>query len=305
MYPFLRFVLIGFMTLAIENRLYSGDFETIEVNKRNQKERSNNYFDVGVSDGSYGRLNFTVQVKRNALDAKASVANSRIEIMEGGRPAGLIPIQRRARQDGGGHFVQFELAPELAEKCILVLVEMTGEADGNIYRVDLYSFTKEGADKARPILDEMVQIEFPKDGYSYTLADVAKGIKIEYKVVVKEDYEGVIAMPYGPSFAEPPGPSGLHPREQISGKGQGYCLFDSGLGQPPTEVVKPLKKGTYLHSFEWDGRNWSGPSDTGNPKGEPFPAGTYELKVTMHGLLATDKGKIPYQISGKTKLVLK
>lgn len=304
MHTFIRFVLLGFITLTFEKPLYSADIETIEVNKRNQKERANNYFGVEVSEGSYGRLNFTVQVKKTALDAKASVANSRIEIMDGGRPAGSIPIERRGKNDDSGHFVQFELAPELAEKCVLVLVEMTGEADGNTYRVDLYSYTKEGTDKARPIMDEFVQIEFPKDGYRYDLANVAKGIKIEYKVIVKKDCEGVIARPYGPSFAEPPGPSGLHPRERISGMGEMYCLFDKGLGQPPREVVRLLKRGTYLHSFAWEGRNWSGPSDTGNPKGKPFPAGTYDVRVTMNGLLATDKGKLPYQISGKTKLVL-
>ena len=47
--------------------------------------------------------------------------------------------------------------------------------------------------------------------------------------------EGVIAMPYGPSFAEPAGPSGMHPREQISGNDQVYCLFDFGLGHVPKE----------------------------------------------------------------------
>lgn len=304
MSPFIRFVLVGCVALSVETPLRSADFETIEVNKRNQEERSNSYFAVEVSDGEYGRLNFTVQVKRTALDAKAPASNSRIEIMEGGKPVSSIPVERRARGDGG-HFVQFELAPELAEKAILVLVERTGEAAGNIYRVDLYSYTKEGADKARLIVDEIVQIEFPKGGYSYTLAEVAKGIKIEYKVVVKKDLNGVIALPYGPSFAEPPGPSGLHPRERISGAGHVYCLLDFGLAAPPKEAVKSLKEGTYLHFFEWDGRNWTGPSDTGNPKGKPFPAGTYDVKVTMNGLLATDKGKISYQISGKTKLVLK
>jgi hypothetical protein len=41
------------------------------------------------------------------------------------------------------------------------------------------------------------------------------------------------------------------------------------------------------------------------PKGDPFPAGTYEVKVTIHGKLLTERGKVPYQITGKTKLVLK
>jgi hypothetical protein len=157
------------------------------------------------------------------------------------------------------------------------------------------------ARQARP---DVVKIEFPKDGYSYTLAEAAKGIKIQYKIIVEQDYEGVIPLRSAPSFREPPGPSGLHPREQVSGNDQVYCLRDFGLAAPPEEVAKTLKKGTYLHSFEWDGRNWSGPSDFGNPKGKPFPAGTYDVTVTLRGKLA-DKGKTPYEITRKVKLVLK
>ena len=161
------------------------------------------------------------------------------------------------------------------------------------------------ARQARPKFDELVKIEFPKDGYTFTLAEAGKGIKIQYKIIVERDYQGVIPLPNGPSFHEPPGASGLHPREQISGKDQLYCLIDFGLGVPPKEVVKTLRKGTYVHSFEWDGRNWTGPSDFGNPKGKPFPAGTYDVTVTLRGKLITDKGKAPYQITRKTKLVLK
>jgi hypothetical protein len=302
-----RFLLISCAAIILASPVRSQIYDTIEVNKRNHRARANDDFAVTVSDGAYDRLNFTVQVKKPAIDSSKAPANTRLEIMEGGKAVGMIPIERRAIRDGSGHFVQFELSPELAEKCILVLVEPPGDAkgEGKIYRVDLYSYTKEGADKARPIMDEIVLIEFPKDGYTYTLDQVAKGVKIQYKVIVTKDHEGVIARPFGPSFAEPAGPSGMHPREHISGNGQVYCLLDFGLAQPPTEVANSLKKGTYTHAFEWDGRNWTGPSDTSNPKGKPFPAGTYEVKVTMHGLLATDKGKTPYQISGKTKLMLK
>src|SRR6516162_6025626 len=99
------------------------------------------------------------------------------------------------------------------------------------------------APRVRPKLDGIVKIEFPKDGYTFTLAEAAKGIKIEYKILVEEDCEGVIPLPDGPSFQAPPGPSGLYPREQISGKDHLYCLMDFGLGAPPKEVVKTLKKG--------------------------------------------------------------
>jgi len=58
-----------------------------------------------------------------------------------------------------------------------------------------------------------------------------------------------------------------------------------------------LRKGTYARTFTWDGVNWTGPSDTGNPKGAPFPPGDYTLTVsTTPGTLevrdagATDAG---------------
>ena len=159
--------------------------------------------------------------------------------------------------------------------------------------------------KSAPKFAEVIKIEFPKDGYTFTLAEAAKGIRIAYKIVVTKDHAGVIALPFGPSFHEPAGPSGLHPREHISGNGHGFCLLDFGLAPPPKEIAKMIKKGVYVHTFEWDGRNWSGPSDTGNPKGKAFPAGTYELGVTLHGKLVTDAGNTPYEITAKTKLVLK
>lgn len=161
------------------------------------------------------------------------------------------------------------------------------------------------ARQPRPRFEDIVKIEFPKDGYSFTLAEVARGVKLPYKIVIAEDYEGVIPTAHGPSFQDPAGPSGLHPQQQITGDKQFYCLVDFGLAIPPKEVVKPLKKGVHEHSFEWDGRNWSGPSDFNNPKGKAFPAGTYDVIVNLRGKVNTEKGAVPYLITRKTKLVLK
>lgn len=161
------------------------------------------------------------------------------------------------------------------------------------------------ADEPAKEFAKAVKIEFPKDGYAFTVAEVAKGAKLEYKIVVSEDRAGVVALPFGPSFAEPAGASGLHPREAISGNNQRYCLEDFGLGFPPKGKAATLKKGEYKHAFEWDGRNWAGPSDTNNPKGKAFPAGTYDVTVTIHGELETPKGRVPYALTEKTKLVLK
>jgi hypothetical protein len=152
---------------------------------------------------------------------------------------------------------------------------------------------------------KMVKVEFPEDGYTFTVGQAKKGIKIKYKVIITQDFPGVITLPDGPSFRDPPGASVLYPREQIDGHDQLYCLKDYGLAKRPAEIVRTLKKGTYQHSFEWDGRNWSGPSDFQCPKGKAFPTGTYELTISVVGKLITAKGFVPYSAYWKTTLVLK
>ena len=47
--------------------------------------------------------------------------------------------------------------------------------------------------------------------------------------------------------------------------------------------TKTLNTGVTTSSYDWAGLNWSGPSDTGNPPGEPFPAGQYTFEVRAIG----------------------
>src|SRR5262249_4920721 len=98
------------------------------------------------------------------------------------------------------------------------------------------------ARQAVPKFEDVVKIEFPNDGYTYTLAEAAKGVKIQYKIVVAQDYPGVIALRDGPSFHEPPGPSGLFPREQISGNDQLYCLWISAGARPRRKLPPRSRK---------------------------------------------------------------
>src|SRR5262245_55241157 len=81
------------------------------------------------------------------------------------------------------------------------------------------------APEAKPKLADVVKIEFPKGGYTFTLAEAARGVKPKYKIIVTKDVEGVIAQGTLPS-RDKPGPSGLRPLERISGKDQLYSLTD-------------------------------------------------------------------------------
>ena len=99
---------------------------------------------------------------------------------------------------------------------------------------------------------------------SFTLAEAQAGISIPYDVVVAQDVAGVTPLPQDGGQCGQPGASGLIVFEQLAGSGQKYCLCDTGLCMPPQGSAVTLHAAEYPASFKWDGRNWNGPSDTGN-----------------------------------------
>jgi hypothetical protein len=118
----------------------------------------------------------------------------------------------------------------------------------------------------------------------YTLAEAAAGISIGYELVIAQDIPDVV--PQAQATCVLPGASGLYVLELVTGNGQNYCLCDNGLCVAPPSDPTTLRAGTYAATFLWDGMNWYGPSDTGNPKGPPFPAGSYVLEVSAQGTRA-------------------
>ena len=149
-----------------------------------------------------------------------------------------------------------------------------------------------------------VSIVFPTDEYTFRLAEVAKGVSFDYKIIVEQDFDRVIPSPQDTGSAQGPGPSGLYPFEAVFGNGQSYSFADIGLGQPDFRL-QTIKKGTYPLSFDWDGRNWGGPSDTCPPKGDPFPPATYTFRVRIVGEVETPNGNKPYEIVRAAKVILK
>jgi hypothetical protein len=124
----------------------------------------------------------------------------------------------------------------------------------------------------------------------FTLDEIAAGISLHYRIVVEEELHNVVSRPLDAGQCDELGPAGLRTFEKIHGNDQTYCICDSGLCGGPQESVD-LVPGDYSDSFDWDGRNWNGPSDTGNPMGAPFPPGEYVLVVRSegtHGTLQSD-----------------
>jgi hypothetical protein len=129
-----------------------------------------------------------------------------------------------------------------------------------------------------------VSIRFTGTTCTFTTAQARAGITIPYEVRIDQDISDVLLVPVPGSFCYQPGPSGLLILERLTGGSHQYCLCDQGLPIPtPCSQLKTLRQGTYNAAFTWDGVNWSGPSDTNNPKGAPFPAGEYRLEVTAKG----------------------
>lgn len=121
---------------------------------------------------------------------------------------------------------------------------------------------------------------------TFTLAQARAGIAVPYALTIAADVSGVVPLPQDAGGCGRPGPSGLILFENLDGGGQRYCLCDTGLCLPPSQTPVTLRAGTYAGSFRWDGVNWFGPSDTGNPKGAAFPAGAYQLRVSATGKVA-------------------
>jgi hypothetical protein len=143
-----------------------------------------------------------------------------------------------------------------------------------------------------------VSIVFDSQPCTFTLAQAAAGVHIGYQVVVGMSGDSVVPKPQDAGGCGAPGPSGLIVFESLAGGGQHYCLCDVGLCPTPSTTPVPLVPGMYPGSFAWDGKNWGGPSDTGNPEGAPFPPGQYTLTVSAVGDLVLPDPAAPFQVTG-------
>lgn len=121
-----------------------------------------------------------------------------------------------------------------------------------------------------------------------SLGQAAQGARIRYELIVEAPPEGVPRAvwprPQDAGGCGQPGDGGLIISEQVQGEQRRWCLCDTGLCQAPEELYTELVPDTYPGEFVWDGVEWEGPSDFGNPPGPPFPAGSgYEFVVSAKG----------------------
>jgi hypothetical protein len=139
----------------------------------------------------------------------------------------------------------------------------------------------------------------------FTLAEAAAGITIGYDVVIDAAIPGIVSNPQDDGHCGRADASGLIPFASLAGgMAQRYCMCDVGLCPTPSGSPVTLVAGRYAHSFQWDGRNWTGPSDTARPEGAPFPAGTYTLTVSAVGTQPADGASVPFSVMGTLTITL-
>ena len=128
-----------------------------------------------------------------------------------------------------------------------------------------------------------VAIEITTSSCVWSLEEAAAGLKVGYQVEIDEEVTGIVSLPQDAGYCGQPDETGLILFPRVDGDGHIWCICDTGLCAGPDETPKPLQAGTYPSVFEWDGREFQGPSDTGFKPGEPFPPGVYTLSLRAIG----------------------
>jgi hypothetical protein len=160
-----------------------------------------------------------------------------------------------------------------------------------------------------------VSFAFSDGPCSYTLAEVAAGISIDYELRIEEALDGVHPVSLDMGGCDQPDTSGLITGYEISGGTSRYCFCDFGLCAGRTYSTRTVPR-TYHRTIQWYGRNWLGPSDTDAPQGDAFPPGTYTVALTAKGTwdgpgscdagaCSADGGAgLPYQVVAKRSITL-
>lgn len=143
-------------------------------------------------------------------------------------------------------------------------------------------------------------IELNNADCEFTLAEVAAGITFPYTVKIANDIEEVVSD--GDDGGCLPDTSDGFPvwiKVTVAGGDERYCVCDQGIC-PAETTPATWAAGDYAREFEWDGKNWNGPSDTVNPKGDAFPPGEYTVTFSASG----EAGGDPFELETTTLITI-
>ncbi len=130
------------------------------------------------------------------------------------------------------------------------------------------------------------QLVIPAQRCSFTQAEALAGIDIAYQVVTKAAVDSVFPEPLDQGGCSTPDDSGLIVFEELdstTGGTEHYCLCDTGLCAATEPEAVTVPAGTFDKTFQWGGRDFNGPSDTGQEPGAAFPPGLYVLRLSATG----------------------
>jgi hypothetical protein len=152
-------------------------------------------------------------------------------------------------------------------------------------------------------INKIVSISFPKSLYTFTLAQVADTIAVPYQIQISNALSSIYAV--AQATCVEPDSTGLIFLEELYGNGQTYCKCDNGFCfYAQYGYLRNLSPRNHQRRFVWQGRNWYGFSDTGNPLGAPFPAGVYTLRVSANGHHKVDNADVNFRIADSVQIVL-
>jgi len=130
---------------------------------------------------------------------------------------------------------------------------------------------------------------------TYTVAEATAGVSVPFVVVVRDTVPHFLATPLDSGGCSQPDTTGFETFVEVTsiaddGGGQRYCQCDIGLCHDPIALPVDLTPGCRNGTVRWEGVNWTGPSDFGNPKGAPFSPGQYVLTVRQAGRIPAEGG---------------
>ncbi|MCX4240711.1 hypothetical protein [Paraliomyxa miuraensis] len=136
---------------------------------------------------------------------------------------------------------------------------------------------------------------------AHSLAQAQDGVETSYTIDVTDALMGVES---GQACFETPR-GGIHVQWRVFSAEQRHCVCDVGLCPAPTPSPTTLVPGETIDGFEWFAYEWDGPSDTGQPFGDPFVPGDYTIEVVATGFW--DDGvdpETPFTIRAQRPVVL-
>lgn len=138
---------------------------------------------------------------------------------------------------------------------------------------------------------------------SFTLAEAKAGLSFPWELTIEEEHS-VIPEPQDAGHCATPAEHGLITFGEVSdGFENTWCLCDEGeCGEEPKPTT--LVPGEYSGTIAWDGVNWTGPSDTETPKGEPFPAGEYIVEVSATGTVGEGPAVRHFRVEAELPITL-